>query len=45
MDKELVAWLQPEGCGQWLFVQVEAGEAGRPPGICLGIGALQHLYH
>ena len=26
MDKELVARLQPEGCGQWLFVHVEVHE-------------------
>lgn len=25
MDKELVGWLQPEGWGQWLYVQVDAG--------------------
>ena len=25
-DRELVGWLQPEGCGQWLYVQVEASD-------------------
>lgn len=26
MDKELVGWLQPESCGQWLYVQVKIGD-------------------
>lgn len=23
-DEELVGWSQPEGCGQWIYVQMEA---------------------
>ena len=36
--------LQPEGCGQWLYVQVEAGREWCSPRFSLGTGALQHLY-
>jgi len=36
-------WLQPEGCGQRLNAQVEAGDKWCLRGVCLGISALQHL--
>ena len=39
MDKELVGWSQPEGCCQWLCVQVEPGHevmSGVPQGCILG---------
>lgn len=36
----LFGWLQPEGCGQWLYVQVEASNEWCPPGI----SDRQHLY-
>ena len=44
VDKELVGRLQPEGCGQWLNVQVGAGDKQCPSGVCLGmIRGLEHL--
>ena len=30
VDKELFGWLQPEGSGQWLNVQVETGDKWCP---------------
>lgn len=39
-DKELVEWSQPEVCGLWFYVQVEAGDKWCPPGVHLGISAL-----
>ena len=39
MDKELVGWPQPEGCGQWFYVQVEMVTGDIPE-----TSALQHLY-
>jgi len=44
VGKELVVWLQPEDCGKWLYVQVEAGDEWCPPGVHFGTGALQRLY-
>ena len=42
MDKEVVGWWQPEGRGQWVHVQVEAGaELGVLPEGHLGTGAQQ----
>lgn len=41
--KELVRWSQPEGCGQQVCVQVEAGDEWSPPGH-LGMSVLQHIY-
>ena len=33
VDKELVGRLQPECCGQWLCIQVEANNKWCPPGV------------
>jgi len=30
VDKELVGWLRPEGCGRWLSVQAEVVRSGVP---------------
>jgi len=39
VDRELIGWPLPEGCGQWLYVQVEGSV-----NLCPGTGLLQHLY-
>jgi len=26
VEKELVGWVEPEGCGHWIYVWMEAGE-------------------
>jgi len=39
----LVGWLQSEGCGKWLHVQLESDHNWSPPGLHLGIAA-QHFY-
>ena len=45
MDKEVVGWWQPEGRGQWVHVQVEAGaELGVLPEGHLGTGAQQQQH-
>ena len=36
VDKELAWRLHPESGGQWLHVQVEAGDEGCPSGVCPG---------
>lgn len=36
MDKELVGWSRPQGCGQWLYIHVEAAHERRPTGSALG---------
>lgn len=36
MDKELMGWLHPESGGQWLHVQVEAGDKWCPSEVCFG---------
>jgi len=41
VDKELVAWSEPEGCGQQLYVQVEASDEQCGLGVRPGISALQ----
>lgn len=38
-DKELVGWLQPKSCGEWLYIQVGAVMIGSLRGL-LGTGAL-----
>lgn len=40
MDKELAGWLQPEGSGQWLCVEMEGGEVWCSPGTHPEISAL-----
>ena len=40
VKKELVGRLQPEGCGQWLYVQVEAHNERCVPRVHLGSGTL-----
>ena len=37
VDKELVECMQPEACGQGLYVQVEAGDEWCAPGSVLGL--------
>lgn len=32
-DDELVGWSHPEGSGQWLTVQMEAGDKCCPSGV------------
>ena len=34
MDKELIGRSQPEGCCQWICVQVETGNEQCPPEVC-----------
>lgn len=36
VDKELVGWLQPEGCAPWFYVQMEAGDEWHPTGLGSG---------
>jgi len=43
VDKEWVGWSQPDGCGQRLYVQVEASNEWCPLGVNIGISALHHL--
>ena len=43
MDKELVGWSQAENCGQWLYVQVEAGHEWCLSGVCFSIDSFQCL--
>ena len=38
MVKELFERLQPEGCGQLVYVQAEASIEQRPPEVGLGTG-------
>jgi len=38
MDKELVGWSQPEGSGQWLDVQMDAGDKCCTSGVHTGTG-------
>ena len=40
VDKDSVVRSQQEGCGQWLYVQVEAGNEQFPLGVCLVAGTL-----
>ena len=40
VGKESVGRSEPEDCGQWLYVQVEAGSERCPLGGRLGSGAL-----
>ena len=40
MGKELVVMSQPEGCGQWLYVQVETGYERYPSGVHLGAATI-----
>lgn len=44
VDKELVRWLQPACCGQWLYIQVDAGHEWFPWRFHPGTGAFQHFY-
>lgn len=39
-DKILTGWLQPERCGQLLYVFVEASDEWCPSGSHLGTGVL-----
>lgn len=36
MDRQLAEWSQPEVCGEWIYVQVEASQNGVPQGSVLG---------
>jgi len=40
VNKGLVGRSQPEGCGQWLYVQMETGNEQCPRGVCLETGSL-----
>ena len=40
LDKELAGWLYSESCGQWLSVQVEAGDEWHSSGIGVGTSAI-----
>ena len=40
MDKELVGSSQPEGSGQWLNVQTDAGDKWCPSGVHTGTGTV-----
>ena len=44
MDKELIRRMQPEGCGQWLYVQVGIGNEWCLPGDHDGSGTLSYIY-
>lgn len=44
MDKELAVGMQPESCGQWLYVQVEVSAESHPSWFSLGIIPLQYLH-
>lgn len=35
--KKLAGWARSEGCGQWLYVQLETGDGWCPSGLCLGL--------
>ena len=39
MNKELVGWPQPEGSGQWLYIQMDTGEKCCPSGVHTGTNA------
>ena len=45
VDKELVGRLQPGSCGQWLYVQVEAGDdASDHLGMQYSLASLLHRF-
>lgn len=43
-DKELARWTQPVTCGQWFYIQMDAGDEWCPSGLCLGMGTVQYLH-
>lgn len=44
MDKELVGWLEPDGCCQWLYIQANVSHECCFPGVCLGTGCSFNIF-
>lgn len=45
MDKVLVEWSQPGGCGRWLYVQMKASDKGSILGSVLFYGGVLPTHH